>query len=271
MRRRGCLRRALLAEGAGTYLIVQLGTAAVMSAVFGNGQGLAAAAGGGVFPIAAVSAAGVTVAIRGTARLSGAHLNPAISIATAALRPSPAFHWAMVAPYAAAQLAGAVAGSATNFFLYRPLIRQYEAVNGIVRSSAGATASAKAFGEYFSAPVTTAQAFFAEAFGTAILAAVIFALTHPKNDAVADKTSAASVPPLIGATVGALICVLAPLTQAGLNPARDFGPRIVAYLAGYTKVAFAGAWVYVVAPILGAMVGAALVDKFLYRSDDEAQ
>jgi hypothetical protein len=80
-------------------------------------------------------------------------------------------------------------------------------------------------------------------FGTAVLAGVIFALTHPGNDTVKHNVY---IPPFIGITVGALICGIAPLTQAGFNPARDFGPRIVAYLAGWKEAAFW--WVYIVKP-----------------------
>lgn len=74
-------------------------------------------------------------------------------------------------------------------------------------------------------------------------------------------------PPLIGLTVGSLIAVLAPLTQAGFNPARDFGPRIVAFLAGWKEVAFQGCWVYIVGPIVGAVIGALLADRVLYADD----
>jgi glycerol uptake facilitator protein len=112
-------------------------------------------------------------------------------------------------------------------------------------------------------PITTQIAFLAEAMGTGILSFVIFALTNPKNDAM--KTC--FVPPLIGLTVGALIAVFAPLTQAGFNPARDFGPRIVAFFAGWKDVAFKGCWVYILAPILGAVVGAVVADKVLYADD----
>jgi glycerol uptake facilitator protein len=116
---------------------------------------------------------------------------------------------------------------------------------------------------YFSIrnPITTATAFFAEAFGTGVLAFVIFCLTNPRNDVQKNKVF---VPPLIGATVGALICVIAPLTQAGFNPARDFGPRIVAWLAGWKGVAFTKWWLYVLAPLVGAPIGAAIADKVLY-------
>lgn len=109
-------------------------------------------------------------------------------------------------------------------------------------------------------------AFSAEVLGTAILAFVIFALTNPKNDTVKNKVF---IPPLIGATVGALIAVIAPITQAGFNPARDFGPRIVAYLAGWKSVALQGCWIYAFAPFVGAPIGAYVADKLLYGDDDE--
>jgi len=112
-------------------------------------------------------------------------------------------------------------------------------------------------------PVTTTTAFLAESVGTAILAFVIFSLTHPKND----KVEGGLVPPLIGLTVGGLISIFAPLTQAGFNPARDFGPRIVAWFAGWKTVAFKNAWLYIVAPIVGAVVGAGLADRVLYSDD----
>jgi glycerol uptake facilitator-like aquaporin len=91
---------------------------------------------------------------------------------------------------------------------------------------------------YNSAPVSTATAFLAETFGTGILSFVIFALTNSKNKGM----TGGFVPPLIGLTVGSLIATLAPLTQCGLNPARDFGPRIVAWFAGWKSVAFLGSW-----------------------------
>lgn len=104
------------------------------------------------------------------------------------------------------------------------------------------------------------MAFVAEAVGTAVLAFVIFALTNPKNDAVDEK----QIPLVIGLTVGSLIACIAPLTQAGFNPARDFGPRIVAWLAGWKVVAFKKAWVYIAAPIVGALGGAFMADRVLY-------
>ena len=113
------------------------------------------------------------------------------------------------------------------------------------------------------APITVQIAFLVEAVGTGILGFVIFALTNAKNEVM----KSGFVPPIIGLTVGSLIAVLAPLTQAGFNPARDFGPRIIAFLAGWKAVAFQGWWVYVIAPIVGATAGALIADKVLYAED----
>jgi Major intrinsic protein len=69
-------------------------------------------------------------------------------------------------------------------------------------------------------------------------------------------------PYFIGFTVAVLISLFAPLTQAGWNPARDFGPRLVACFAGWWSVAIPGPrfgfWVYIVGPFVGAPLGAAL-------------
>ena len=72
-----------------------------------------------------------------------------------------------------------------------------------------------------SPPVTARIAFLAEAIGTGILSFVIFALTNSKNNVM----GSGFVPPIIGLTVGSLIAVLAPLTQAGFNP----GKLVLAY------------------------------------------
>lgn len=250
------LVREMLAEFIGTFLIVQIGTGSVMSAIYTDSLV-------GLFQIASVWIIAVTVAICTTASISGAHLNPAVSLAFALVRPSKEFNWRKVLPYSLAQLLGAIAGSGVNLCLYSGSIAAYESANGIARGTSSGVASAKAFGEYFCAPVTATVAFLAEAIGTGILGFVIFALTNAKNTVM----QSGFVPPIIGLTVGSLIAVLAPLTQAGFNPARDFGPRIIAFLAGWKTVAFQGWWVYVLAPLLGATAGAFLADKVLYADD----
>ena len=109
-----------------------------------------------------------------------------------------------------------------------------------------------------------------EAWGTFILTFVIFSLTNSRNN-VLGSTTRPGAPCLIGATVAVLVALYAPITQAGLNPARDLGPRLVAAMAGWGKVAFPGPrngfWVYIVGPFLGAPCGAFLAEKVLWASN----
>ncbi len=139
---RKLLLKEMLAEFIGTFLIVQIGTGSVMSAVFTDSLV-------GLFQIASVWIISVTIAICTTASISGAHLNPAVSLAFALIRPSPQFNWRKVLPYSFAQLLGAVAASSVNMMLYGGTIAAYESANGIVRATSSGLASAKAFGEYF--------------------------------------------------------------------------------------------------------------------------
>lgn len=136
------LVREMLAEAIGTFLLVQIGTGSVMSAIYTDSLV-------GLFQIASVWIIAVTVAICTTASISGAHLNPAVSLAFALVRPSKDFGWKKVLPYTLAQLLGALAGSAINFGLYASTIAKYESANGILRATSSGLASAKAFGEYF--------------------------------------------------------------------------------------------------------------------------
>ena len=114
------------------------------------------------------------------------------------------------------------------------------------------------------------HAFMVEAWGTALLAFVIFALTDPRNTAIGGGNAKVAVPFMIGALVGVNLSLYAPITQAGWNPARDFGPRIVAAIAGWGDVAIAGPrdgfWVYILAPIVGAVCGGGFYDLVLGRS-----
>ena len=76
------------------------------------------------------------------------------------------------------------------------------------------------------------------------------------------------IPGLIGFTVAMLIALYAPLTQAGWNPARDFGPRLVAYFAGWGKVAIPGPrggfWVYIIGPYIGGIIAGGFSEKIFY-------
>ena len=126
------------------------------------------------------------------------------------------------------------------------------------------------FGEFYPNPgdtiatVSLPLAMLAEGFGTMLLALFIFGLTEDCN---VGKPSSDLQPLFIGLTVSSIIFFVAPLTQAGLNPARDFGPRLVAFVMGWGNAALPDAvggwfWVYILAPIVGGAV-AALLFKYI--------
>ena len=247
------LLREMLAEAIGTGLIVHLGCGTVCATIYKSAQV-------GLFQIAAVWAIAVSMAIYCTAGISGAHLNPAMTLAFSAFRdfPKDKVIW-----YWLAQLIGATSAAALNYALYAKQIILFEASEGIFRGTLDSFRSASAFGEYFvGSGICWKTAFFAEAFGTSVLAFLIFSLTNKNNK---DAVPKGMEPILIGSTVAALISVIAPLTQAGFNPARDFGPRIISHLMGWGKaIAYKGAWVYIVAPLVGAIVGGYVADKVLW-------
>lgn len=259
--------RASVAETIGTFLLVLFGTGSVAAAVLTGAQA-------GLWQVAVVWGFGVTIAIYATATVSGAHLNPAVTLSFALFRPGD-FPRARVVPYIVAQLLGAVLAGAVVLATFAPFLARFEAERNLERGAPGSEAAAMVFGEYFPNPAVfgtdeAAQALVSplaaagvEAFGTAILVFVIFALTDPRNRAGAG----ALTPFFIGFTVAVLISLFAPITQAGWNPARDFGPRIVAFLAGFGEIAIPGPrggfWVYIVGPLIGGPIGAAAYDLLL--------
>ena len=120
------------------------------------------------------------------------------------------------------------------------------------------------FGEFYPNPgdpgaiVSMPLAIAAEAFGTFLLVLIIFFLTEGCN---VGRPSEPLQPLFVGLTVSSIIFFIAPLTQAGLNPARDFGPRVVAYFCGWGQAALPDAvggwfWVYVLGPIVGGALAA---------------
>ena len=169
------------------------------------------------------------------------------------------------------------------YVLFAPSIVEIEKEKGLEPKS---ILSARCYGEYYSSPhaaadtldaegnvVTKADwrnnrdwekkspmyvAFLGEAIGTFFLAFIVFALIDPRNGA---RPTGPLTPVFVGLTIAMLISIFAPLTQAGFNPARDFSPRLFAYLAGWGETAIPGPnghgfWiVYIVAPCVGSVLG----------------
>ncbi len=251
---------AMLGECIGTFLMVFIGTACVAAAVLTEAQAA-------VWQVAVVWGFGVALAIHVSAGMSGAHLNPAVSLAIALLRPQR-FPSSRLLPYWAAQLAGAVLAGTMVLAAFGPILERFEHANGLVRGAPGSELSAMVFGEYFPNPamfgtgpearalVSPLAAAGVEGLGTAVLVFMVFALTDPRNRAAPPPRM---VPFFIGFTVAVLISLFAPVTQAGWNPARDLGPRLVAAAAGWGSVALPGPeggfCAYIVGPLIGGPIG----------------
>jgi MIP family channel proteins len=208
------LGRRLVAEALGTFCLVFAGTGAVVvNAVAGNplGHGGVAAAFGLV----------VAVMIFAIGHLSGAHINPAVTLAFAGARHFPGRE---VAPYVLAQLAGALLASLS--------------LRGLFGLAGG-------LGATHPDHVGDAGALALEAGLTAVLMIVILAVA---TDTRAVGSMAAIA---IGGTIGLEALVMGPITGASMNPARSIAPAVVAGDG-------ADLWLYVVGPIAGALVGAAI-------------
>lgn len=269
--------RTLLAEGLGTFILVLFGCGAVHSAVLTGAQS-------GLWQVAIVWGSGVAFAAYCVGGISGAHINPAMTIALAAWGRFP---WASVGPYIGVQMSGAFLAAAFLFVIYGPNLKHTEDVLGVKRGDTGSVVTASCYGEFYPNPggavlangrwsdevwssfqerVGFKEAFLAEVVCTAILALVVFAVTDGKNSAAPAGYLA---PLVIGLTVACLISIIAPLTQCCLNPARDFGPRLFTFFAGWGSAALPGPnghgffTVYILAPTLGAVVGGGLYDNLL--------
>jgi glycerol uptake facilitator protein len=248
-------------ETLGTFILTLFGCGSVAVAIlFGEYSG--------IFQIGLAWGTGVTLAIYLTRHLSNAHLNPAVTIAMVVSRRMKA---GKIPVYFLAQFTGAFLAGCVVYILFAPSIAAFEQMHGIVRGSAESVQTAKMFGEFYpnsggSAVVSLPLAVFAEYFGTFLLALAVFGLTE---DANAGRPGDSITPLFIGLAVSSIIWLIAPLTQAGINPARDFGPRTVSWIAGWDKAAFPDHcggffWVYILAPIAGGTT-AALCEPVIKR------
>lgn len=255
------MMKDFIGEMMGTFILTLFGCCCVaVSILFGEYNS--------IFQIGLVWGLGVTLAIFLTRNICCAHLNPAVSVAMVVAGRMPARRLPV---YLTAQLAGAVLSGLILYGLFSASIAHYESVHEIIRGTAASVDTARMFGEFYPNPgdagistVSLPLAMCAEGFGTFLLVLFIFALTEDCN---VGRPSSDLQPMFIGLTVSSIIFFIAPLTQAGLNPARDLGPRLVAYFAGWGQAALPDAvggwfWVYVLAPVIGGCI-AALFFKYV--------
>jgi MIP family channel proteins len=251
--RSGTAREAA-AEFLGTCVLIIFGSAVVAQFLLSGGSHgsyLAINLGWGLAVVMGVYVAG---------GVSGAHLNPAVTLALAVHRGFP---WAKVLPFWAAQVAGAFTGAAVTLLTYREAFDRFD---GGVRQVTGAKATAGIFATYPQPFLSNVPGGLVDqVVGTALLLLVIFALGDARNLAPEPKTG-----PLV---VGALVVLIGMCFgyNAGyaINPARDFGPRVFTALAGWGSEVFRAGngwwWVPIVGPLLGGVLGGFVYDVFITR------
>lgn len=201
---------------------------------------------------------GVTLGVYVAARLSGAHLNPAVSIALAAFKGFP---WRKVAPYCVAQFLGAFVAAAIIRFVYADRIALVDPEHTIATQGIFSTLPGNGI-----EGVSVTTAFFDQIVGTAILVFVIFALTTAANN----PPMANLGPVVIGLLVVGIGMAWGANAGYAINPARDFGPRLLTLLTGYETAMYDQNgqlyfWLPIVAPIIGGLIGGALFTYFVER------
>jgi glycerol uptake facilitator len=256
-----------VAEFLGTFIVILVGDGAVAASVFAN-----AIDGWGV---AVMWGLAVTFGIYVAGPVSGAHFNPAVTIAMAVFRDFPR---SRIAPYILSQIAGAFVGAASVYALWHGFWAGAAEKLGVEIGAAGSQKLMLIFSCFYPNPgsigtdanafamVSAPTAFFVEALLTMFLLLMIFALTESSNPGL---PQAGLGPIFIGLTVTAIVGIGGPLTMDAVNPVRDFGPRLFAYAIGFGRIAFPGPrgnewWLYLLAPIIGALIGAAAY-RYLVR------
>ncbi len=244
------LEGELLAEFFGTFILILFG-AGVVAQVAGGGIG-------NHDSIAWAWGLGVTLGIYVAGKISGAHLNPAVTIALAAFQ---GFSWRKVLPYSVAQTAGAFAAAILVRWNYTEVLAKADPGHTIKTQGVFSTLPGNG-----TLPVSELGALRDQIIGTAILVFVVFALTDARN-----QSPLANLAPFV---IGLLVVGLGMAwgTDAGyaINPARDFGPRLASFVTGY-GTAFRDQygnfffWVPIVGPILGGLVGGGLYRAVVSR------
>lgn len=259
----------LMAEFLGTFVLVLLGCGSVAVALVGlPGSGRQADAFGPAnwLIIAWGWGLAVTFGVYVAGGVSGAHINPAVTLAWAVRKTFP---WRKVVPYWAAQTVGAFVAAALVYAVYNEAINAYLAAqqppltkeDSVPTFSIFATFPAEYFGNSTWGPLLD------QIVGTAILVGLIAAVIDTRNTA-----AGANLGPFI---IGLIVVVIGMSygTNAGyaINPARDFGPRLLAFFAGWGETALPGNgpwfswywWIPIVGPLVGGVIGAVVYDQLI--------
>ncbi|MGA2415436.1 MAG: MIP/aquaporin family protein [Candidatus Sulfotelmatobacter sp.] len=236
------------AEFLGTFVLMLFGTGVVAMVVLFPSSEPGATVHGGYTNITLGWGLAVTMGIYVAGKISGGHLNPAVTLALAVFRGFP---WSKVLPYSAAQIAGAFFAAA---LVYKNYLPAFHSVDPRLERTAGVFTTFPAF------PALPQAGFLDQVIGTALLLLLVLAITDELNV----PPGANLAPLMIGLVVVAIGMSFGGMHGYAINPARDFGPRLFTAVAGFKNNGLTdGArvwWVPVFGPLLGGLVGAAVYD-----------
>ncbi|MBW0472781.1 hypothetical protein O181_012496 [Austropuccinia psidii MF-1] len=249
--------RVFWAEFFGTAVLALFGTAVNNQVALSNSTLVSSSPAGAYISVSFGWALAVSLGVYVSGGISGGHINPAITLAMAAFRGFP---WYRVPIYWLAQITGAVFGAALVYWNYSTAINLFE-------GGGGARTIAKSGGLFFTNPlpyVSNAKCFYNEALMTALLMIFVVAVGDEGNTAPPKNLG----PLVVFWVVFGLASTLGMQTSFALNPARDFGPRLVTWFAGYGGDVWSVRdhywfWVAILGPMFGAITGCFIYDFFL--------
>ena len=243
----------MAAEFLGTFMLIAFGAGVVAQVVLSHN------ASGGYLSINLGWGLGVMLGVLVAGGVSGAHLNPAVTVALAVHRGLP---WRKVAPYAVAQVAGAFAGAAVVFLTYHEALAAFD---GGLRQIAGEQGTAGIFATYPQAFLSLSGGLVDQTVGTALLVIGVFAIGDARNVAVPGWAG----PVLVAALVVAIGVAFGFIAGYAITPARVLGPRLFTAVAGWGGGVFTANggwwWVPIVGPVIGAVLGGFVYDLCVTR------
>lgn len=230
-----------IGELLGTFILVLLGDGVVSACILNKTK----AQNSGWIAIVLGWGIAVTVAVYISGFMSGAHLNPAVTLAMAAIGSLP---WSQVVTYLVAQFLGAMLGALVLYLHYYPHWKETKDAGTILACFSTGPAIRHAWSNLLG-----------EALGTAVLVITVMAIGP-------NKVAAGFGPIIVGFVVMAVGFSLGATTGYAINPARDLGPRIMHALLPIPNKGdsdWSYAWIPVLGPILGGVAGALIYQVIL--------